>query len=54
MNSYDKGGCVIYRAACVFIIAIAVAACFNHVFEKPYIQIAFFISLSIIGWSFTK
>lgn len=37
-----------YGTAAVFLIAIALAACFNHVFEQFYIQITFFICLSII------
>ena len=43
-----------FLTGCVLLMTIAVAACFNHVFERVYIQIVFLLSLSVIVWGFAK
>lgn len=39
----------LYGVAAILMIAIAVAACFNHVFEKPFVQSVFLSSVAILG-----
>lgn len=45
---------VVFLTACILLIPIVLAAFFNHVSERLYIQLIFFLSISIIGWFFSK
>ncbi|RAV27413.1 O-antigen ligase family protein [Sinomicrobium soli] len=46
----DKKKHLPYNLAIILFIAISIAACFNHLFEKLLIQLIFLCSASIIVW----
>src|SRR5690606_33848610 len=45
---------ITFLTGCVLLITIAVAACFNHVFERVYVQLGCFFGLAAVVWAFAK
>ncbi|WP_161554614.1 O-antigen ligase family protein [Sinomicrobium soli] len=46
----DKKKQLLYNLAIIILITICVAACFNHQFEKLWVQLTFLSSISILSW----